>query len=609
MNISNPIVKNIFENAFRQKHNKPFVVFGDSTLTYGELKTSILKFSTYFGKNGIKAGERVAFSSEDERFVCIFYLSLVANGITAIFIDPETGGDRANSILNHCEAKYIYADKQIQEEWNLKSDKNRVVTTIQTGSNITLLQKLLSGEKKNTELFPECVFKLPETPILEMLDSGADAYILFTSGTTSAPKGVRISYRSLFSQLANISGVYQIDSNSRLFNHLRLSHSDGMSQGLLVILYNAATLYRPFSFSIQRIEDIFDTIYRDRITHWLMVPTMIGLIYQLKQKDQDTLDQEGFKYVISCGGKLESMLWKQFEDKFKTRIILAYGLTETAADCLFAGPGDDSHVIGSIGKPVGCEAKIMDEFNQEKAVGEHGEIWLKGPLLLSGYLNAPEINQEVFFGDWFKTGDIGYLGEDGCFRITGRKKLLIISGGINVSPEEVTEVLHTHPSVQDAVTFGLDDETWGEIVVCAIVLKKYETATKGDIAAYCRRHLEESKVPSKIYFVDELPYGRSGKVIIQEIRKKVLEQQEPALSTNELRPTFFNLVSICFRIPLDSVNLQMVAEETSEWDSISHLLLIAEAEKHFNIEFSPLEVMNIRILSDLYHLIEHKTKK
>jgi long-chain acyl-CoA synthetase len=381
-----------------------------------------------------------------------------------------------------------------------------------------------------------------------------------------------------------------------------------MTQGPLLALFNSATVYRPFPFSIQRIEDIFDIVYRENITHWVMVPTIMALIYQFKQYDQDNLANDCFRYVISCAGKLEAKLWQQFEEKFKTRIINGYGLTETVTGGIFAGPDDDSHIIGTLGKPVDCEAKIMDENQNEKPIGEQGEIWLRGSLLMRGYLNAPEANKEVFADGWLKTGDIGFKGKDGCFRITGRKKLLIISGGINVSPDEVTEVLRNHPSVQDAVTFGLEDNIWGEIVACAIVKKNQKILSAEEVIMFCRKHMEERKVPSKVYFVDQLPYGPSGKIIIQDVKNMVSDIQKPDLRFEDTKTDFFQIVSDCLQIPVDHLTMNLVAEDNPEWDSISHLRLIAEMEKHFKIEFTPMEVMNVKVLSDLYSIIESKTR-
>jgi len=608
MNISGQTVKDIFDKAFSQKGNKPFIVFGNRKVTYGELKSNIGKYSTYFQNNNLKCGDRVILASTDESFVCQFYLSLIANGITAVLLNHETGSERANAIIQHTQATKLFVDSEIQKAWNLESQHNLTVVSNDSPGKKGLFNKL-RGKESPLELFPACTDNLTESKTAQEIDPETDAYILYTSGTTSSPKGVRISYRALFSHLQSLSDVYQMNSSEvKLFNNLILSHADGMIQGPLLALYNAATIFRPFPFSIQHIEEMFDVIYREEITHWVMVPTMIGLIYQFKQKDNDTLDNNHFRYVISCGGKLESLLWQQFEEKFRTRIINGYGLTETVAGGLFAGPGDDSHVIGTIGKPVDCEVRIMDDNLKENPINVPGEIWLKGSLLMSGYLNDPSATSEVFDGEWFKTGDIGYKGDDGLFRITGRKKLIIISGGLNISPEEVTEVLKTHPAVQDGVTFGIEDNLWGEIVASAILLKPSFSLTKEALIEHCRIHLEEKKVPSKIYFVDELPYGLSGKVSIPAIKEKVREMSENTISEIEDNNAFFSIISNSLQLPLDAVSMDMEAEETPQWDSIAHLILIAQFEKHYTIEFTPMEVMNVNKVADLYDLIEKKTK-
>ena len=593
MNISSHTVKDIFDKAFNQKNNKPFIILKDHKITYGELKTSIPRYTTYFSLNGINPGDRVLLSSRDEGFLCLFYLALIANGITAVFIDPDCGSERANAIIKHCQSNIIFVDSDIFQNWNLERDNQLKTTQIQQENEKRLIQKLISRDKKTRLPFPGCISELNPANIPEEIDPLEDAYILFTSGTTSEPKGVRISYRALFSHLSTLSNVYKTDNNSKFFNNLILSHTDGMTQGPLLALFNSATVYRPFPFSIQRIEDIFDIVYRENITHWVMVPTIMALIYQFKQNDTDILNNTGFKYVISCAGKLETKLWQQFEEKFKTRIINGYGLTETVTGGIFAGPDDHSHVIGTLGKPVDCEAKIMGDDKIEKPVGEEGEIWLRGSLLMSGYLNAPEANKEAFDNGWFKTGDNGFKGEDGCFRITGRKKLLIISGGVNVSPDEVTEVLRSHPSVQDAVTFGLEDDIWGEIVACAIVIRNKATLSIEQVTAYCRNNMEERKVPSKVYFVDQFPYGPSGKVIVQDVKNMVSEKQSTDLQYKDTKTDFFNIVSKCLRIDVENLTMDFKAEDNPEWDSISHLILIAEMEKNFKIEFSPLEVMNV----------------
>jgi len=604
----NPNTHDIFRLAFEQKSNKPFAVFAERTITYGELRKKIGQYASYFHNEGIKKGDRIVFSSTYEPFVCLFSLSLIANGITVVFIDPDGGSKRSNAIIDHCRPHTVFLEEELKRKWHITHTASRNIVTIVPNTGNSVLYKLLRKKEDRNDSFPACVEALPESVLPREIDPESDAFIMFTSGTTSAPKGVRMSHRALFSHMQSLANVYELGSESKLFNNLMLSHTDGMTQGPVLALFTTATLYRPFLFSIQRIEDAFDIIYQRQITHWVIVPTMIALIYQFKQGDDDKLDRKGFKYVISCGGMLEAKLWQDFEDKFQVMIINGYGLTETIAGGLFAGPDEASHIIGTIGIPVDCEAIITDDNGKELPPGEHGELWLRGSLLMSGYLNAPEANQEVFSGDWLKTGDISYKGEDGCYRIVGRKKSVIISGGVNISPEEVTEVLNSHPAVLESVTFPIDDHIWGEKVACAICLKQDASAPEAEIIDYCRQHLEHRKIPSQVYFMDSLPRGRSGKIILPDIMEQIEGMDQDNHTDTHMNSGFLQIVAQSLQIQEDKISMNMLTEDTPEWDSIRHLVLIGDLEKHFNITFTPVEVMNVKKLSDLSGLVENKIR-
>lgn len=608
MNSFKQSIHDIFEQAFAQKSSKPFIVFGDQTVTYGDFRLKVEKYTTYFKDLGLKKGDRVLFSCPDEPFVCMFLLSLIANGITLIYLDPEAGSKRVNAIIDHCEPHAIFLDEERKRKWHLSNDPARPLINISIKSSNNVLNRLLRKKAERTASFPASVDELKATEIPKDIDPESDAIILFTSGTTSAPKGVRMSYRALFSHMESLAKVYDLNPESRLYNNLMLSHSDGMTQGPIQALFSKLTLYRPFPFSIQRIEDSFDVVYREKVTHWLMVPTMIALIYQFKQNDLDVLDHQDFRYVISCGGMLEAKIWQDFEDRFKTMIINGYGLTETIAGGLFAGPDDASHIIGTIGKPIDCEAKIVDENGNDLPAGEQGELWMRGSLIMSGYYKAGEATDEVFEGDWLKTGDLSYKGEDGCYRIVGRKKSAIVSGGVLIIPEEVTEVLNLHPSIFESVTFAVEDEMWGEKVACAICLKDQVAIQEEEIMDHCRQHLEHRKIPAKVYFIDKLPRGRSGKVMLPSVREMIAQLDSKQGSATEPKSGFLQIVSHSLQIPEEKLNENMIAEETPEWDSIRHLVMIADLENYFNIAFSPVEVMNIRKLSDLSEIVESKLK-
>ncbi|MFH1156946.1 MAG: AMP-binding protein [Pseudomonadota bacterium] len=503
----------------------------------------------------------------------------------------------------------ILADTDLIARWELPPGPGRIIIPVEPRKQTRVLHRILGRRPQATTAFPDCLDRLkPEKP-QRIMDPESDAYILFTSGTTSEPKGVRISHRALFSHLKTLSAVYRMDSSSRIFNNLILSHADGIAQGPLLALFNQATLFRPFGFAIQTIEETIDTIFRDRISHWVMVPTMMALINQLFQENPDLSAAGDFKYVISCGGKLETGVWQKLEEKFNVRVINGYGLTETVAGGLFAGPGDDTHVIGTLGRPVDCEARIVGDDSRTQPQGIPGELWLRGSLLMSGYVNAPELNREVFRDGWLRTGDLACQGDDGCYRILGRMKSVIISGGVTICPEEVTEVLNSHPGVQEAVTFGVVDEIWGERVVCALVPLDNGLTLPG-LMDYCRSHLEERKIPSQVFMVDHLPKGRSGKVMLPAVREMVLgedgtgSEQDPI--DLDLENRFLGVVSRCFQMNPKDIDFKMQFNDTPQWDSIAHLTLIAGLEKEFGIEFNAAEVMGINALTSMLSTVKEK---
>jgi len=603
-------INDIFNRALNRKPAKPFIVFGATRITYRDLGKRLGQLTTYFRSMGLKPGNRLVFSSRDEALVSILYTGLIANGITAVLIDPDSGAKRALAIIDHCSPECILVDADLISRWKLNSFQSRVLVPVRTGKRTEFFRQLFGGKREVENVFPGCLEGLELTAPETEIDPESDAYILFTSGTTSEPKGVRISYRALFSHLQTLSTVYRMDSSSRIFNNLILSHADGMIQGPLLALYNQATVFRPFRFAIQTIEDTLDTIFRDRISHWVMVPTMMALINQLVQSDPDLSASGSFRYVISCGGKLEARLWQDLETKFRVRIINGYGLTETVAGGLFAGPDDDTHVIGTIGKPVDCEVRIVGDDGRAQPPGSPGELWLRGSLLMSGYINAPGLNQEVFRDGWLRTGDLACQGDDGCYRILGRLKSVIISGGINICPEEVTEVLSSHPEVQEAITFGIEDDIWGEIVTCALVPSSKGNLTTSVIIDYCRDHLEERKIPSQVYIVDHLPKGRSGKVLLPAVKALVLSENAETDVLNgrdgNLKNRFLAIVSRCFQMQPEDIDPGMHFNDTPEWDSIAHLILIAALEKEFGIQFNAMEVMRINVLSHLLSTVEEK---
>ncbi len=595
-----------FELAERKANaKKVFLETRMSRITYGEVCTAVRKLASMFGEWRLKPGDRVAFSTRNDIHGSVLCLALLRCGITSIFIDGDTKKARVEHLLSVSRPKALIADADLLRDWEIKGVEKTL--EIDTRGSLAgffgrLRQRNLS---ENGTAYPAILNRLGPGLFPPVIDPELDAYILFTSGTTSSPKGVRISRRALFAHLKTLSRQFEYSPESRILNILILSHADGIVQGPLLSFFNTAQLFRPMKFSIQQIPDLLDSIYHYRISHFISVPTMLSLIDQFGADQADAFLTEDFLSIISCAGLLEEDLWKRIEKHFQVRVSNLYGLTETVSGGLFSGPDDFSHRIGTVGKPVDCVVRIVDDVGNDVLPGGKGELLMKAESIMTGYLDAPEATAQTVIDGYLHTGDIAVCDEDGFYRIVGRKKSVIISGGVNVHPEEVTEVLNRHPLVREAVTLGEPDPVWGERIISAVVPRECGVSEM-DLIAFCRNNLEEVKVPSRIAIVANFPAGRSGKVRLEELRAMLTSPNGPAGQTGDLTRRLLAAAALVFRVPVEELSLESTPRTTPGWDSLAHLELVAMLEKTFDIRFAAHEIMEMESLASAKVMMENR---
>jgi long-chain acyl-CoA synthetase len=252
------------------------------------------------------------------------------------------------------------------------------------------------------------------------------------------------------------------------------------------------------------------------VTLFQGVPTMYNAM--LHADSADTADTSTLRLCMSGGAAMPAELMRAFEEKFGCIILEGYGLSETSPVASFNHP-DRERKPCSIGTPIdGVEMKIVDDDGGDVPQGEVGEIVIRGHNIMKGYWNRPEATREAISDDgWFRSGDMGRVDEDGYFFIVDRKKELIIRGGYNVYPREVEEVLYEHPCVQEAAVVGVPDDALGEEVGAAVVLKQGADVDAEELKAYVKEQLAAYKYPRKLWFLDELPKGPTGKILKREI--------------------------------------------------------------------------------------------
>lgn len=601
-----PTLIDAFQRAETEFSAEAGFVFPEGEISFGALAKRSRKLAGMLAGEGVSPGDRVLFSTRDDLLAATLFIGIIRSGATAIFLDPETHVDRAAALLVQAAPRLLILDEELHAAWHPGAGAAVIPVEKRTG---TFLTKLF-GRRAEDASFEERLERLDPAALPGSIDPEAIAYILYTSGTLGNPKGISISHRALNGHLQTLGRVYGLSRDSRILNPLVLSHADGMIQGPVLAFFHGAKWYRPFRFSVRQIEDLLEAVYRERITHLFTVPTILSLLNRFMPAwAADCFAHEEFRYVISCGAHLDKNLWRMCEERLGIRLLNVYGLTETVAGGLFAGIDRSEGFRATVGTPVDCEARILDAAGRESSDGESGELALRGDLLMSGYFRSPEATAEVMGDGWLRTGDIARRDALGRFQILGRRKSVIISGGVNVHPDEVTEVLLACPGVADAVTFGKADGAWGELIVSAVVLSGSAVIGESELFAHCRSRLEPAKVPADIRIISEVPRGRSGKPDLERLReiaeRKGTREEGFQQEADEVRKLLI-IAQACFKVPENRLSLSTSPETLPEWDSLAHLELAAALERGFGVRFAPADVIRLGSLREALEIISRR---
>lgn len=590
--------------AAKAESKEIFADFHDETVTYCELYYSVRQLAALFREHQAAPREKILILGSNNLQVTLLFLAALLDDLVPIVLSPDSRAPRVQSIISRVKPKLFCIDETFRSAWPWLNDCSAVLLPAlrprKASAPLTTLFK--KSTHTATTFFPGLIDSLEPRDPRCSAQAGDMANIIFSSGTTSLPKGIVTTHGALFTHLATLSRVFGYSPRATIFNNLALAHADGLIQGPLLALYSGARLYRPDQFAIHNLEFLLNQVYSRRVTHLITVPTILSLIERLLTAT-DYFEDENFETIISVAGKLDKHLWEKIQDRFQVKVCNIYGLTETVVGGLFCGPSGSTFRLGTVGKPVDMEAKIIDDNGSECGSGRAGELYLKGQNVFPGYLDSPETDAESFAGDWLRTGDIAIRDDDGFYSIVGRKKAVIVSGGFNIHPDEVTEVLTLHPDVTEAATTGIQDPDWGEIVMSAYC--STASLTEQELMTHCRKYLEPHKVPKKIVQLPSLPRTISGKVKIQDLQAMISQSlvEESFVSAHISLNDVLHLASEVFKTPVDALAADLPPSEIDGWDSLNHLNLITAAENQYNLQFSVQEMMSVSSLSRLLQII------
>ncbi len=494
--------------TYRPQH--PAIIFEDKQLTYGQLYEEVNRLCNAFVAAGIGKGDKVATLLSNSLELWETYWACAAIGAIAVPLSPLLRGDGLFNLLNNSDTKLVITSQNLTEHIdavrkklnNIPAENFWITDSVEDGfqNYHTKKQQQLPQPPQTTDVF------------------GDDAYnIIYSSGTTGLPKGIVIShavralYGSLFANAFRMTPESVVmHSGSIIFNGSFLTLMPAMLLGCTYVLMS--------HFDANEVVDI---IYKEKVTHTILVPSQI--IGCLQKSIFNKAHLSSLEYILSVGAPLLLEHKQELNKRMPKVFYELYGLTEGFMTIL--DKNDVMKKTGSVGMaPQFMEMQIVEDKGTGKdfvplKAGQIGEIIGRGPLLMTEYYKNREQTNEALKDGWLFTGDLGYVDADGFLFLTGRKKDLIISGGVNVYPSDIEEVIIRHPAVKDVAVFGVPHEEWGETPVAAVVLQECISATAAEIKSWSNQKLEARY--QKIYEViimKELPRNVAGKILKRELR-------------------------------------------------------------------------------------------
>ncbi len=500
----------------------PAIVSPDgSVLTHGELRAEVDRLAARLRSLGVGPADRIAIVMPNGPEMAIAFLAAGCAGCAAP-LNPKYRTSELRFYLDDLGAKAL-----ITRPDDSGADARDAARTAEAG----VLSVALTGTAGSIDLSAapsssESSAQDDHSPGSEPAPAGSQspggesaaphgpsaddvALVLHTSGTTSRPKIVPLRQRNLARSAVGIAASLTLTAEDRSLQVMPLFHIHGLLAGLLAPLSSGGAVACTEGFDAFR---FFAQLEALRPSYYTAVPTMHQMVLSRAERHRDAARSAGLRFVRSSSASLPTPVLTELGELFAAPVIEAYGMTE-ATHQMCANPlPPGAAKPRSVGVATGIELAVLDHRNRPQAPGERGEVSIKGPTVIDGYENNPEANETAFTDGWFRTGDEGYLDDDGYLFLTGRLKEQINRGGEKVSPLEVDEALLAHPAVAQAVTFAMPHPKLGEEVAAAVVAADGSNIDERELRRFLAQSLAAFKVPRRVLVLDELPKGATGKL-------------------------------------------------------------------------------------------------
>ncbi len=494
------------------------MVFEGKRWTYAQTNERVSRLANALSKLGVERGDRIGILHVNCNQYIESYYASAKLGAIFVPLNFRAKAEELSYMIANAEVKILFVGSRYLDLVNQMLPQ---LTTVKECIAIDSKDKLGYEDLIKSESSDEMFYDIGDEDI---------TILVYTSGTTGQPKGVPLRHNAFVSYVLENVEPASPDIEERNLLTVPLYHVAGI-QAMLAAIYGGRTLVMMKQFEVK---EWIETIQREKATRAMLVPTMLKRV--IDDPDFDQYDLSSLKVITYGAAPMPfEVIYKAINVMPWVRFINAFGQTETASTITTLGPED--HIIegteeekekklkrlsSSIGKPLpDVEIKIVDEGGKTIPPFGVGEILARSPRIMTGYWQDEQKTSQVMMeGGWLRTGDMGYMDQEGYIYLTGRGDDMIIRGGENISPEEVENVLHSHPKVEEAAVIGIPDPEWGQEPRAVVVLKKGEAATPEEIIEFCRARLAGFKRPRSVVFMESLPRNPMGKVLRKRLREE-----------------------------------------------------------------------------------------